>query len=71
MLWWFLLLQGVETKEPNNTYFPMDNNIPRTTKATTFFPPQRFCKITIKEDVILSNFDTYISTLTSMKQVEF
>ena len=72
MLLWFLLLQGVETQEKNNNYFPLDNNIPRTTDATTFFfPPQRLCKITINEDIILSSFNAYISTLSSFEQVEF
>ena len=72
MLLWFLLLQGVESQEPNNNYFPTDNNIPRITEATTFFfPPQRLCKITINEDVILASFNAYISTLTEMEKIEF
>jgi hypothetical protein len=72
MLLWFLLLQGVESQEPNNNYFPTDNNIPRITEATTFFfPPQRLCKITINADVNLASFNAYISTLTEMEKIEF
>ena len=63
---------GVESQEPNNNYFPRDNNIPRINKATSlFFPPQRLCKITINKDVILDSFIAYISTLTGMEQIEF
>ena len=58
-----------EPQEKN--YFTQDSPVITDSKATTFsFPPQDLCTISIDEETLVQNYNTFINIIEQLSKIE-